>query len=265
MLAIKVLVFTLFGCLMLGSGVAGAAQSAGPPLWSVGDYWQYAYAPPAQVTTALEATTHAVSYLMVGSANVYGRGYNVLFTALETVQGPLPQLQLAPQNALWDGGIVPIVEVGFPLEPLQVWTRQAVIGDHTLTLSAQVLGVETVNVPAGAFAAYHIQYKEDGHWFAELWYSPLARSFVRRCNILAPAFRDFARSDLPTVRAGTFALQQAWRFPPEAALEQMFAALRQSAQSGRADLVLPVLQQLIEYGIATAQASALKEALLRGH
>lgn len=262
-LTMRIVVLGLLSLLLLASdGVVGAAQSAASPLWNVGDYWQYAYTPSTNVTTMVEAITHSISYLMVGSTSLNHQEYNVLFTTFETVQGPLPQLYLNPKNVLSDGGIVPVIEVGFPLEVGQMWTRQAAIGGRTLTLSAHVVALETVSVGAGTFQAYYLQYKEDGHLFAELWYSPVVESFIKRCNMLAPASADFSRSDFLGIRIGAFSLQQVWRFPEDVALQNMFGTLEQAAAGGRVDVVLPILEQLIKYDIAAVQATALEEELL---
>jgi len=249
---------TIFG----GTSIASVAHSTGAPVWAVGNYWQYAYTPSVEFATTLERITQSISYLVVGSIGLNNEE-SVLFTTIETPQGPIPQLYTTSGNEVWDGDLTPAVEVGFPLEVGQTWARQVVLDDRTLTLSASVLALEMVNVNAGTFQAYRIQYKEDDQSFAELWYSPFVGSFVKRINILAPSSAIFGGVDFPGIQVGTWNLEQAWRFPQDVAIDQMFETLERSAQSGHVDLTLTVLQWLLRNDIATTQARALQSELLQ--
>jgi hypothetical protein len=240
-------------------------QIAGAPNWAVGGYWQYVYRPPQVPHTELEMFTQNLEYLVVGQAQPGEEAYHVLFTFYRTVQDPMPTLSFAPTDAIWDGKLVPAIDVPFPLEVGQSRSRTFEVQPENeiirITITAYVLSLESVAVPGGTFEAFHIQYHENGETYADLWYSPMVQSFVKRTSVVSPMSPRLFPYGLYGLVAGTLLLERMWQFPVRTALDLMFQRLREAAQS-RPDLVLPVLQRLIELDIAVPEAQALMSELL---
>lgn len=242
---------------ILGFGVipkrAQALDSCGKQ-----SYWRYAYQPPQVPQTEAELFIRSIEYLVVGQEQIGGKTYHVLFTTYQTTQGPVPSLSLTPENSVWDGGLSPTIEVAFPLEVGQARTKVIEIEGETITVAARVLALESVTVPAGTFEAFHIQYRENGEIFADLWYSLMIQSFVKRTSVASQMAQRFRKQGIV---AGTLVLEEVQEFPPQTALNMMFQTLREIAQD-RPDLVLPIVQKLIDLGIAPEEAQALGDELL---
>jgi len=84
----------------------------------------------------------------------------------------------------WTKFSPPLKAMAWPLKVGDSWTENITIENakgqhHTVPMKADVLGYETVIVPAGSFMAFKIVVAMLGIRFMEAWYAPEARTLVR--------------------------------------------------------------------------------------
>ncbi len=223
----------------------GLAPTAGAPYWPVGLYWQYSVEPSPKWAPLI--TTQSVEYLVIGQISrsdyCHAEACFVVFVLEHFADGGLiPSIVRVHQGVVWGGPI----SVHFPLSVGQTVSRtfhDPFTGAETV-FTAEVVRLETVELPWGSVEAFYIRYFQDGQLITELWYSPMVQNVVKWVTEQERA-----------------SLERMWQFPEDVAIDWMFQQIREAAHYYRG-AAIGTLTKLIDLGIAADQAQALLNELL---
>jgi len=150
------------------------------PLWTAGDRWLYAWiagtakgVKTSEVLGVRDVGGVQYNVLRVETANLYHMYYTAdLHWAANIVESRVVARATPPQP--W---------FNWPLEPGKRWQYQGVYEDRErkdpMRESYRVVGVESVDVPAGTFRAFKIVREVDSAVVDQYWYAPNVCWYVK--------------------------------------------------------------------------------------
>jgi len=182
------------------------AQVADRPQIQVGDSWEYSFRDTRDSRTgctySLTVTGVTVDKITVDMQNP--QHCNIGALGVSTVYDKDFNLMYA--------GVTPYLTSAFPLQVGKQWTQKFALNTEANTLlhndvTAKVIAIEKVTVPAGTFDAYKVvvarKYSSQyvtGTITETRWYAPQTKTYVRRTSVDSATASSSLISELLTYR-----------------------------------------------------------------
>lgn len=252
----RIFIIAMLSVLVALPGLAGPGCRAELPQWHPGYWWSYraqglveslgAWGEIFQITQADRFEQYVLGVRKIDSEDVY-----ISSAIIWTDRGPLVGLEFTPAETMettvsyfcFQELPYRITGLSFPLWVGKRWT---VIPEFEYqhkkypAITAEVVGVEDVDVPLKRLPTFKIEYYRGNELIEEGWWSSHLAAWAKR------SWPD----------GSAYALAEFWWFSPEAALDKTYEALEEAIKVFP-DQAMGALALLIQYGFDPDRAWAL--------